>query len=174
MGARAPIPIRLPRNPECVVPRTTARCRSARFREALARRRPLAPLPLIGDAALAGGEGRRWTKVLAHYAAPDPRRSVLELLATSVPFLSLWALMLFCLERYGPWACLPLALPTSGFLVRLFMVQHDCGHGSFFRRRALNDWTGRVLGVLTLAPYDYWRRTHAVHHATTGNLDRRG
>jgi omega-6 fatty acid desaturase (delta-12 desaturase) len=125
-------------------------------------------------AALVGDEGRRWVKVLARYAAPHPRRSVLELLATAVPFLLLWALMLFCVERYGPWACLPLALPTAGFLIRLFMVQHDCGHGSFFRRRAINDWTGRLLGVLTLVPYDYWRRTHAVHHATTGNLDRRG
>src|SRR5262245_64444761 len=170
MGARAPIPIRLPRNPECVVPRTTARCRSARFREALARRRPLAPLPLIGDAALAGGEGRRWTKVLARYAAPDPRRSVLELLATSVPFLSLWALMLFCVERYGPWACLPLALPTAGFLVRLFMVQHDCGHGSFFRRQAINDWTGRVLVVVTGVAYDYCGRGHCWHQEAAGHV----
>jgi omega-6 fatty acid desaturase (delta-12 desaturase) len=119
-------------------------------------------------------DGKQWVKIVARYGVPDPKRSVLELLATGVPFLLLWALMLFCLERYGYWACLPLALPTAGFLVRLFMVQHDCGHGSFFRRRATNDWIGRVLGVLTLTPYDYWRRTHAVHHATTGNLDRRG
>lgn len=118
--------------------------------------------------------GRRWGKLVARYGVPDPKRSVLELLATGVPFLVLWALMLVCLDRYGYWACLPLTLPTAGFLVRLFIVQHDCGHGSFFRRRTTNDWIGRVLGVLTLTPYDYWRRTHAVHHATTGNLDRRG
>jgi acyl-lipid omega-6 desaturase (Delta-12 desaturase) len=58
--------------------------------------------------------------------------------------------------------------------VRLFMIQHDCGHGSFFRRRWANDWTGRAIGVLTLTPYGYWRRSHAVHHASSGNLDRRG
>ena len=72
------------------------------------------------------------------------------------------------------WLCLLLAVPAAGFLVRLFMIQHDCGHGSFFRRRRANDWLGRVLGVLTLTPYGYWRRTHAMHHATSGHLDRRG
>ncbi len=67
-----------------------------------------------------------------------------------------------------------LAVPAAGFLVRLFMLQHDCGHGSLFRHRFMNDWLGRVLGVLTLTPYDFWRRTHAAHHASSGNLDRRG
>jgi omega-6 fatty acid desaturase (delta-12 desaturase) len=67
-----------------------------------------------------------------------------------------------------------LAVPAAGFLVRLFMIQHDCGHGSFFRHRVTNDWIGRVIGVLTLTPYDFWRRTHAAHHATSGNLERRG
>jgi len=119
-------------------------------------------------------DGPRWGRIAARYGTPDPTRSVFELIATGVPFVLLWALMHFCLERFGYAACLLLALPTAGFLVRLFMVQHDCGHGSFFRRRAANDWVGRALGVLTLTPYDYWRRTHAVHHATTGNLDRRG
>jgi len=91
-----------------------------------------------------------------------------------VPFLLLWAVMLYCLEVFGYWATVPLTLPAAGFLVRLFMIQHDCGHGSFFRRRSINDRIGRIIGVVTLTPYDYWRRTHAVHHATTGNLDRRG
>ena len=54
------------------------------------------------------------------------------------------------------------------------MIQHDCGHGAFFRHRLANDWVGRVIGVLTLTPYDFWRRTHAIHHASSGNLDRRG
>jgi omega-6 fatty acid desaturase (delta-12 desaturase) len=74
----------------------------------------------------------------------------------------------------GYWLCLLLALPAAGFLVRLFMIQHDCGHGAFFRHRLANDWVGRLIGVLTLTPYDFWRRTHATHHATSGNLDRRG
>jgi omega-6 fatty acid desaturase (delta-12 desaturase) len=91
-----------------------------------------------------------------------------------VPLILLWALMLHLLESYGYWTCLVLAPPAAAFLVRLFMIQHDCGHGSFFRRRSVNDRIGRIIGVLTLTPYDYWRRTHAVHHATTGNLDQRG
>ncbi len=111
---------------------------------------------------------------LASYEVPDPKRSVFELLVTVVPFLFLWALMAYCVQSYAYWACLPLAIPAAAFLVRLFMIQHDCGHGSFFRQRSTNDRIGRIIGVLTLTPYDYWRRTHAVHHATTGNLDRRG
>jgi omega-6 fatty acid desaturase (delta-12 desaturase) len=72
------------------------------------------------------------------------------------------------------WIYLILLLPASGLLVRLFMIQHDCGHGSFLPTRNGNDWVGRIIGVLTLTPYDYWRRSHAVHHATSGNLDHRG
>jgi omega-6 fatty acid desaturase (delta-12 desaturase) len=69
---------------------------------------------------------------------------------------------------------LVIALPAGGLLLRLFLIQHDCGHGAFFRRRASNDWVGRVLGVMTFTPYDYWRRSHALHHAGNGNLDARG
>lgn len=117
---------------------------------------------------------KKWVRVLTRYGVPDHKRSVLELLATVVPYFALWALMLLGYERFGTSAALPLALPAAGFLIRLFVIQHDCGHGSFFRGRVANDWLGRCLGVLTLVPYDYWRRTHAVHHASSGNLDRRG
>ena len=116
---------------------------------------------------------RQWPKVLARYRDPDPVRSVFELLVTAVPFVLIWVAMLFCLD-YGYWLSLLLAVPAAGFLIRLFMIQHDCGHGSFFRKPLANHWVGRAIGVLTLTPYDYWRRTHAVHHATSGNLDRRG
>ena len=64
--------------------------------------------------------------------------------------------------------------PTAGFLIRLFVIQHDCGHGSFFRSRGANDRLGRAIGVLTLTPYAHWRHQHALHHGTSGNLDRRG
>ena len=67
-----------------------------------------------------------------------------------------------------------LALPAAGLLLRLFVLQHDCGHGSFFRTRAVNDWVGRVIGTVTLTPYDAWRRSHNAHHASSGNLDERG
>jgi hypothetical protein len=74
----------------------------------------------------------------------------------------------------GYWVGLLLAVPAAGFLMRLFMIQRHCGHGSFFHRRRANDWVGRVIGVLTLTPYDFWRRSHALHHANSGNLDHRG
>ena len=115
----------------------------------------------------------RWVTLLAPYRQPILGRSLAELVVTVVPFVALWIVMLLSL-RYSYWLCLLLAVPAAGFLVRLFMIQHDCGHGSFFRRRRANDWLGRALGVLTLTPYGYWRRTHAMHHATSGHLGRRG
>jgi omega-6 fatty acid desaturase (delta-12 desaturase) len=75
---------------------------------------------------------------------------------------------------HGYWLGLLLEVPAAGLLVRLFMIQHDCGHGSFFRSRVANDWVGRAIGVVTLTPYDYWRHNHARHHANSGNLDHRG
>jgi omega-6 fatty acid desaturase (delta-12 desaturase) len=118
-------------------------------------------------------DGRQWTTALARYREPILARSLAELVVTAAPFVALWLAMLLSL-RYSYSLCLILAVPAAGFLVRLFMIQHDCGHGSFFRRRSANDWLGRALGVLTLTPYDYWRRTHAMHHATSGHLGRRG
>lgn len=116
---------------------------------------------------------RAWTKVLARYREPSTARSAFELAITIIPFVLLWTVTAIAVVHGQYWA-LVLTVPAAGFLVRLFMLQHDCGHGSLFARRGLNDWTGRVIGVLTFTPYDYWRRTHAVHHATTGNLDQRG
>jgi acyl-lipid omega-6 desaturase (Delta-12 desaturase) len=116
---------------------------------------------------------RAWSPVLARYREPSSARSAAELLISVVPFVIIWVVMWATLG-IGYWLCLLLAVPAAGFLVRLFMIQHDCGHGSFFRRRLANDWVGRVIGVLTLTPYDFWRRTHALHHANSGNLDHRG
>ena len=73
----------------------------------------------------------------------------------------------------SPWLAMALALANAAFLVRLFMIQHDCGHGAFFKNRRVGDWMGRFIGVLSLTPYDIWRKTHSIHHATTGNLDKR-
>lgn len=121
----------------------------------------------------AHADPRAWTPVLARYRQPSTRRSAFEIVVTVVPFLALWAAAAVAIV-HGHWWGVVLTVPAAGFLVRLFMLQHDCGHGALFSRRAINDWTGRVIGVLTLTPYDYWRRTHAVHHATAGNLDQRG
>jgi acyl-lipid omega-6 desaturase (Delta-12 desaturase) len=116
---------------------------------------------------------RALTLSLARYRHPNHGRSAVEILITIVPFILLW-LSMSLLLHVGHGLYLLLAVPAAGFLVRLFMIQHDCGHGSFFRNRFANDWVGRVIGVLTLTPYDFWRRTHGIHHATSGNLDRRG
>lgn len=116
---------------------------------------------------------RDWMMILARYREPDPFRSLLELAITFVSFLALWALAWWALS-VGYWLTLAIAVPAAGFLVRLFIIQHDCGHGAFFGKRWINDWVGRFIGVLTMTPYDVWRRSHAIHHATQGNLAKRG
>ena len=116
---------------------------------------------------------RAVARQVARHRVISGGRALLELTVTFAPFVASWALMWLALQ-WSYWLALPLAVPAGGFLLRLFLIQHDCGHGSFFRSRTANDWTGRLIGVLTLSPYDFWRRTHAMHHAGTGNLDKRG
>jgi len=123
--------------------------------------------------AAAAPPAREWTQILARYRQPSNGRGIVEIGITLVPLVALWALAWATLDL-GYWLSLLLAVPAAGFLVRLFMIQHDCGHGAFFPHRLANDWVGRVIGVLTLTPYGFWRRTHALHHATSGNLDTRG
>jgi acyl-lipid omega-6 desaturase (Delta-12 desaturase) len=88
-------------------------------------------------------DARAWAPILASYREPNCARSIVELVITAVPFVVLWILMWAALGT-GHWVGLLLAVPAAGFLVRLFMIQHDCGHGSFFRRRRANDWVGRA------------------------------
>ena len=119
-------------------------------------------------------DARHLTRALAVYRNPSSARSAAELAITALPLVALWMAAWFTFWLGYAWATPLIAIPAAGFLVRLFMIQHDCGHGAFFSHRQVNDWVGRVIGVLTLTPYDFWRRTHAMHHATAGNLDRRG
>ncbi|MET4261252.1 omega-6 fatty acid desaturase (delta-12 desaturase) [Bradyrhizobium sp. S3.12.5] len=118
-------------------------------------------------------EIRALAQLLGRYREPDSTRGVLELAVTAVPLLVIWTLTWNAFDN-GYWLGLLLEVPAAGLLVRLFMIQHDCGHGSFFRSRVVNDWVGRAIGVVTLTPYDYWRHNHAHHHASSGNLDHRG
>ena len=127
-----------------------------------------------GGGAAVEGEACAWTAVLASYRRPSPIRSMVEIAITAIPFAGLWGLSAAAAVNGWWWAVVLLTIPAAGFLVRLFMLQHDCGHGNLFSRRSVNDWTGRVMGVLTFTPYDYWRRTHAFHHANAGNLGQRG
>ena len=114
-----------------------------------------------------------WRKIVERYQRPITRAAVIQLANTLLPLIALFGLMYWALGvHYG--LVLLLSVPTAGLLVRAFIVMHDCGHGSFFKSRRWNDIVGFVTGVLTLTPYVYWRREHAIHHATAGNLDNRG
>jgi omega-6 fatty acid desaturase (delta-12 desaturase) len=132
-----------------------------------------------GDTALskagpseAARMGRELSRRFKAYGA-DRKRSIVQLATTAIPFIGLLFAMA-AVSRVSYALALLLAIPAAGLLVRLFIIQHDCGHGSFFRSRAANDMLGRALSVLTLTPYGHWRKGHAIHHASSGNLDRRG
>lgn len=126
----------------------------------------VSPIPAVTDA-------RDWVKILANYREPSTWRSLFELGVTLGPFLLLWTLAWWSLS-VSLWLTLALSLANAGFLLRLFLIQHDCGHSAFFKNRLVSDWLGRIIGVLTLTPYDVWRRSHSIHHSSSGNLGRRG
>ena len=122
-------------------------------------------IPLLGTPA--------WKEAVARHQTPSFRGSVWQLANSLIPYLVLWGLMAWTLS-ISYWITLALAVPAAGFLVRTFIIFHDCCHGSFFRSRRANTFWGRVTGVLTFTPYQQWRHSHAMHHATSGDLDRRG
>jgi len=112
----------------------------------------------------------QWRQIVAPAKGADDRRSATQLAVTLAGFFALWALAFLSLN-VSYLLTLPLALLAAGFLVRLFMIQHDCGHGSYFRSRRARDLVGFWIGVMTLTPYAYWLRTHAYHHSHAGDLD---
>ncbi len=107
------------------------------------------------------------------FAHADNRRAITQLVTTSLIFFPIVALMFVLAADYYAITLL-LALPAGALLTRYFALQHDCGHGSLFPEKSANEAVGRMISVLTFTPYDYWRRSHAFHHAASGNLDRRG
>jgi omega-6 fatty acid desaturase (delta-12 desaturase) len=109
---------------------------------------------------------------LEQYARPDVRRSMRSLATSLVPFLALYALM-FALYDVSYWLVLLVAVPAAGFLVRTYIMFHDCVHGSFLPSKRANAWLGTALGLLVFTPFARWRYEHLVHHATAGDLDRR-
>lgn len=119
-------------------------------------------------------DAKGWMHRLRAYSRPSTGRGAYELAITVGPFALAWAAMAVALNIGQVWLYALLLVPAAGLLVRLFMIQHDCGHGSFLPNRGGNDWIGRAIGILTMTPYDYWRHNHAIHHASSGNLDRRG
>lgn len=114
-----------------------------------------------------------WRQIVAKYRNPDVRRSLIQVVNSLIPYTVFYILMILSL-KVSYWSTLLLALPTAGFMVRTFIIFHDCGHGSFFKSRKANDALGIITGIMTWTPYYHWRHDHAVHHATAGDLDRRG
>ena len=116
---------------------------------------------------------RDWMLVLQKYRTPDIIRSFYEIAVSLIPFVALWIAAYQSL-KVSYLLSLVFCLIASCFLVRLFIIQHDCGHGAFFKSKSMNNWVGRFIGVLTLTPYTLWRQAHLIHHASSGNLDKRG
>lgn len=116
---------------------------------------------------------RALSRALTPYEASQVGPALWQLVSTVVPFAGLWLAMLASLDG-SYWLTALLTIPAAGFLVRLFMIQHDCAHRSFLPSPTVNDALGTVIGFVTLTPHAYWRRLHLIHHATSGNLDRRG
>lgn len=114
-----------------------------------------------------------WHAIIAKYNKPHLRRSIWQIVNSLGPYIILWILMPMALE-VSFWLMLPLAILAAGFLTRIFIIFHDCGHGSFFRSRKLNRIVGNLFGILAFTPYDRWTDSHRIHHQTVGNLDKRG
>lgn len=114
-----------------------------------------------------------WKEIVARYQTPSIRRGLWQIVNTVVPYVALWFLMYFTLS-VSWWLTVPLAVLAGGLLVRVFIIFHDCGHGSFFKSTTANHLVGQITGLLTFTPYYHWRWEHAIHHSTAGDLDRRG
>lgn len=114
-----------------------------------------------------------WRSIVSRYAGPDVRMSLWQV-ATTLFFLVAGLIFAYQLMEPAPWASALLVLPLAGLLIRTFVIMHDCSHGSFLPWPKVNDAIGFVTGVLTFTPFQQWRREHALHHASSGDLDRRG
>lgn len=114
-----------------------------------------------------------WTSIIRKYAQPNAAKSWWQIINTLIPYLLLWALMVYTLQ-YSFWITLAISIIAAGFLVRLFIIFHDCGHGSFFKSEKLSRIVGIITGGFSFTPYHKWHYQHKVHHQTVGNLDKRG
>jgi acyl-lipid omega-6 desaturase (Delta-12 desaturase) len=115
----------------------------------------------------------RWREATAKYQHPSTPRALWQLVNTLVPYALLWYSM-YLLKDISLWLTIPVAAVAGALLVRMFIIFHDCGHGSYFKSRRANDIVGTIAGVLTFTPYFHWRWEHAIHHGTSGDLDKRG
>jgi omega-6 fatty acid desaturase (delta-12 desaturase) len=116
---------------------------------------------------------RSWEKTVRKYAHPDLKKSIWQICNSVIPYVFMWYIMYRSLE-YSYWITLLLALVASGFLIRIFIIFHDCGHRSFFVSKRANEVVGMIMGIIAFTPYYKWHHQHSIHHATSGNLDKRG
>jgi omega-6 fatty acid desaturase (delta-12 desaturase) len=114
-----------------------------------------------------------WQSIIAKYNNPQFAKSIWQIVNSFVPYIALWVLMVLSM-KISPWLALALSIPASGFLIRLFIIFHDCGHGSFTKSKKWNRVIGTALGAFFFTPYDRWTESHRIHHVTVGNLDKRG
>lgn len=114
-----------------------------------------------------------WRAIVTKYQTPDMKRSLWQIANTHIPYLIVWYIM-FQTLKISYWLTLPFIVLAAGLLIRNFIIFHDCGHGSFFASRRANNIVGFITGVLSFTPYFSWRHEHALHHASSGDLDRRG
>ena len=132
---------------------------------------PSVMTPPLPDSAPAAAPN--WRKIVKKYQIPCLKKSLWQIANSMGPYIALWILMYFTVSVSWP-LTLGLAILAGMFLVRVFIIFHDCGHGSFFKSKDANNTVGFVAGLMTLTPYRHWRWQHAVHHGTSGNLDERG
>lgn len=119
------------------------------------------------------GVADTWQSVVMRYNKPRISTSVWQLANSIIPYLLIWVLMIYTIQ-ISFWLTLPLILLAAGFLIRIFIIFHDCGHGSFFKSKKLNFYIGSACGILAFTPYHKWTDSHRTHHQTVGNLDKRG
>ena len=119
------------------------------------------------------GKTPAWIEIVSRYNRPDSLKSWWQIVNSVGAYLVMWVLMVWSL-KVSYLLTLVLTVPAAGFLVRTFIIFHDCGHGSFFRSRLMNTLTGIITGMLVFTPYHRWHRDHAIHHRTVGNLEKRG
>ena len=115
-----------------------------------------------------------WQRAIKKYTKPNSNLATWQIINSFGGLLVCWIIMAFAYTYLGLWASLIMAFPTSGFVMRIFIIQHDCGHGSFYKSQKINDRVGGICGIFTLTPYKPWRHNHAVHHANHADLDDRG
>ena len=114
-----------------------------------------------------------WKELVAEFQKPDVGRATWQIVNTLGPIAAIW-ISLYFVKSISLWLCIPLSMLAGLFLIRAFIIFHDCGHGSFFKTKRANNILGFITGMLTFTPYHHWKWEHAVHHATNGDLDKRG